>query len=170
MNTEHRNTRALADQLDVILRSMDVDYTKNDAGLLFTVSIPGERRKTIDVTLVVEDHALKVLSFVARCPEERHQQVWEELLRRNFELFSVAFTIDDRDHDIYLVGRVSHSSVNEHDIDRLLGVVHQATDGVFNRILELGFESSIRQEWRWRLDRGESTVNLQAFEQFKPRD
>ena len=33
----------------------------------------------------------------------------------------------------------------------------------FNTLLELGFASSIRKEWAWRLARGESLKNLQAF-------
>ena len=36
-------------------------------------------------------------------------------------------------------------------------------DELFNTILELGFASSIRKEWQWRIDRGESTANLEAF-------
>ena len=28
---------------------------------------------------------------------------------------------------------------------------------------QIGFESSIRAEWKWRRDRGESTANLEAF-------
>ncbi|MGZ4638313.1 MAG: YbjN domain-containing protein, partial [Actinomycetes bacterium] len=30
-------------------------------------------------------------------------------------------------------------------------------------ILELGFASSIRKEWEWRVAKGESTANLEAF-------
>ena len=36
-------------------------------------------------------------------------------------------------------------------------------DGSFNTILELGFASSIRKEWEWRVSRGEPTRNLEAF-------
>ena len=36
-------------------------------------------------------------------------------------------------------------------------------DESFNAILELGFASSIRKEWEWRISRGESTRNLEAF-------
>jgi hypothetical protein len=30
-------------------------------------------------------------------------------------------------------------------------------------MLEIGFGSSIRREWDWRVKRGESLANLQAF-------
>ena len=45
----------------------------------------------------------------------------------------------------------------------MLGQVLEAADGDFNTLLELGFATSIRREWEWRLRRGESTRNLQAF-------
>ena len=34
--------------------------------------------------------------------------------------------------------------------------------------LAIGFESSIRKEWAWRIKRGESTANLRAFARFGP--
>jgi hypothetical protein len=49
------------------------------------------------------------------------------------------------------------------EIDRLLGAVLEYADSSFNTILELGFASSIRKEYEWRLSRGESTRNLEAF-------
>ena len=50
------------------------------------------------------------------------------------------------------------------ELDRVLGQVLEAADGDFNTLLELGFASSIRREYAWRIDRGESTANLRAFE------
>ena len=32
-----------------------------------------------------------------------------------------------------------------------------------DRMLEIGFGSAIRREWQWRVARGESLANLQAF-------
>ena len=49
------------------------------------------------------------------------------------------------------------------ELDRLLGSVLTYADESFNTILELGFASSIRKEWEWRVSRGESTKNLEAF-------
>ena len=45
-----------------------------------------------------------------------------------------------------------------------------ATDENFDRALELGFATSIRKEWAWRLSRGESTANLRAFARFANPD
>ena len=45
----------------------------------------------------------------------------------------------------------------------LRGVVLDASDGAFNELLALGFLESMKKEWAWRISRGESTRNLDAF-------
>jgi hypothetical protein len=48
----------------------------------------------------------------------------------------------------------------------VLGCVLSYSDDNFNSALAIGFESSIRREWAWRIKRGESTANLRAFARF----
>ena len=55
-------------------------------------------------------------------------------------------------------------AVTADELDRVLGSVLEAADGDFNTFLELGFASSIRREYAWRTQNGESTANLAAFE------
>ena len=49
------------------------------------------------------------------------------------------------------------------EIDRLLGCVLSYSDDNFDPALMIGFASSIRKEWAWRVKRGESLANLRAF-------
>ena len=46
--------------------------------------------------------------------------------------------------------------------------VLEAVDSDFNTLLELGFRSSIQKEWEWRVSRGESLKNLEAFAHLRP--
>ena len=55
------------------------------------------------------------------------------------------------------------AAVTPDEVDRLLGAVLENADGSFNTLLELGFASAIRKEYAWRVSRGESTRNLDAF-------
>jgi hypothetical protein len=55
-------------------------------------------------------------------------------------------------------------SVTAEELDRIFGQVVDAVDRDFNALLELGFRSSIQKEWKWRVSRGESLKNLQAFQ------
>ena len=84
------------------------------------------------------------------------------MLFRSAQMYSVAFAINELG-DIYLVGRLPLVALSEQEIDRILGAVLQYSDSAFNPLLELGFSSAIRREWTWRVSRGESLANLQAF-------
>lgn len=128
----------------------------------FVITLEGERKLRTTVSLVVGDHALSINAFVARRPDEEAEAVYRWLLERNRRMYAVAFCIDHLG-DIYLSGRVSLDSVTREEVDRILGCVAEYSDGSFNTILELGFATAIRREWKWRVDRGEPTGNLEAF-------
>ena len=129
----------------------------------FLVTLPGTRRLQTHCWLVVREQALFVQAFVCRRPDEDHEAVYRFLLQRNARLYGVHYMLD-RIGDIHLVGRVPLEGVTPDEVDRLLGQVLEAADGDFNTLLELGFATSIRREYAWRNERGESVANLAAFE------
>jgi hypothetical protein len=143
------------------LSETGLDVVEHQPGV-FEVNLPGERKLQTTARLEVGDHALAVHAFVARHPDENVADVYRWLLERNLRLYAVAFAVDSVG-DIYLDGRVPLHAVTAAEVDRLLGAVATYADESFNIILELGFASSIRREWEWRLARGESTRNLEAF-------
>jgi hypothetical protein len=106
-----------------------------------------------------------VEAFFCRQPDENHEAFYRFLLERNGRMFGVHFTLDHVG-DVYLTGRLPLSAVTADDIDRLLGCVLSYSDENFDAALELGFGSAIRREWAWRVKRGESLANLQAFARF----
>jgi Putative bacterial sensory transduction regulator len=126
------------------------------------VELPGERRLKTNTMLTIGEHSVRVEAFVCRKPDENHEAVYRFLLKRNRRLYGVAYTLDNLG-DIYLVGRIALSAVTAEEIDRVLGQVLEAVDEDFNTLLELGFSGSIRREWAWRVSRGESLKNLEAF-------
>lgn len=158
----------------VIERALDereLTYDHPDPGRFF-VTLPGTKKLQTNCWLQVGRHALVVEAFVCRRPDEAHEAVYRFLLRRNAKLYGVHYTIDQVG-DIYLVGRVSLDAVSADELDRILGQVVEAADGDFNTLLEIGFASSIRREYEWRVSRGESLANLKAFEHLlspSPRD
>jgi hypothetical protein len=128
----------------------------------FVVTLEGEHKLRTTVSLAVGDHALSINAFVARRPDENAEAVYRWLLERNRRMYAVAFCIDHLG-DVYLSGRTSLEAVTRDEVDRILGCVAEYSDGSFNTILELGFATAIRREWKWRVDRGEPTGNLEAF-------
>lgn len=144
------------------LADMDVEHHRREPGQ-FMVTLPGTNRLQTHCWLVARDHSLFVQAFVCRQPDENHQGVYRFLLQRNARLYGVHYTLD-RIGDIHLVGRIGLDAVTPEEIDRVLGQALEAADGDFNTLLELGFASSIRREYAWRSERGESLANLKAFE------
>ena len=148
--------------IDSILSERGLDYQRKGENS-FVVELPGERKLKTTTILTVGEHSVRVEAFVCRKPDENFEGVYRYLLRRNRRLYGVHYTID-KVGDIYLVGRLSLHAVTGDEIDRILGQVLEAADGDFNMLLELGFAESIKREWAWRVSRGESLANLQAFE------
>lgn len=153
-------------ELDEVLRrtldERELSYQRKRPGTYF-VTLPGVQKLATNCWLIANRHALVVEAFVCRRPDEAHQDVYRFLLRRNAKLYGVAYTVDELG-DIYLIGRIGTERVTPDELDRVLGQVLEAADGDFNTLLELGFASSIRREWDWRVSRGESLANLRAFE------
>jgi hypothetical protein len=150
------------------LAANGIDHDETAEGL-FSFSLPGEKKLQTAVRLDVGGHALGVHAFVCRRPDENHERVYEWLLQRNLRLYAVAFAVD-RLGDIYLDARLPLAVLDDTELDRLLGSVLSAADESFNTILELGFGSAIRKEWRWRRERGEPTHNLEAFRGWLERE
>jgi hypothetical protein len=148
--------------IEGFLAERELKYTTPGPGRYF-VTLPGTKKLQTNTWLRLNPHALVIEAFVCRRPDEAHEDVYRFMLRRNAKLYGVAYTVDQLG-DIYLVGRVAPESVTPDELDRLLGQVLEAADGDFNTLLEIGFATSIRREYAWRVSRGESLANLKAFE------
>jgi hypothetical protein len=143
------------------LKDAELEWESPQPGT-YVVTLPGTRKLSTTCSLIVGRHTLSINAFVVRHPDENHEAVHRWLLERNTRLYGVAYAID-RLGDVYLVGRLPLAAVTPEELDRLLGAVLENADGSFNTLLELGFASSIRKEYAWRVARGESTRNLDAF-------
>ncbi|GAA2465546.1 type III secretion system chaperone family protein [Streptomyces lavendulocolor] len=128
----------------------------------YVVTLPGTRKLSTTLSLRLGRHSLSLNAFVIRHPDENEAAVHRWLLERNLRLYGVAYAVDGLG-DVYLTGRLPLSVVTPEELDRVLGSVLEAADGAFNTLLELGFATAIRKEYAWRVARGESTRNLEAF-------
>ncbi|TQK45439.1 putative sensory transduction regulator [Streptomyces sp. SLBN-118] len=150
-----------AQVIERTLKDAELEWESPEPGS-YVVKLPGTRKLSTTCSLRVGKHSLSVNAFVIRHPDENDAAVHRWLLERNLSLYGVSYAID-RLGDIYLTGRLPLSVISEEELDRLLGTVLEAADGAFNTLLEMGFASAIRREYAWRVSRGESTRNLDAF-------
>jgi Putative bacterial sensory transduction regulator len=153
-----------AETLDATLRESGLEYER-PARQQFVVNLPGTRRLKTACWLTVGEHAMSIEAFVMRKPDENAEQVYRYLLEHNARMYAVAWSVDDAG-DVYLTGKLPLVAVTPEEIDRVLGAVLEYADGSFNALLQLGFGSSIRREWAWRVKNNESLANLAAFEAF----
>ncbi|MFI6725063.1 YbjN domain-containing protein [Streptomyces sp. R-74717] len=154
-------TTQVAQIIEATLKDAELEWESPEPGS-YVVKLPGTRKLSTTCSLRVGKHSLSLNAFVVRHPDENDAAVHRWLLERNLRLFGVSYAIDQLG-DIYLVGKLPLSVVTPQELDRLLGTVLEAADGSFNTLLELGFASAIRKEYEWRVSRGESTRNLDAF-------
>ncbi|MFD9881907.1 YbjN domain-containing protein [Streptomyces alboflavus] len=148
----------------VIERALDeaeLEWESPEPGA-YVVKLPGTRKLSTTLSLRVGKHSLSLNAFVIRRPDENHEGVHRWLLERNLRLYGVGYAIDSLG-DVYVAGKLPLAAVTPDELDRLLGSVLEAADGSFNTLLELGFATAIRKEYEWRVARGESTRNLDAF-------
>jgi hypothetical protein len=157
-----------AETLEATLRESGLEYER-PGPQQFVVNLPGTRRLKTACWLVVGEHAMSIEAFVMRKPDENAEEVYRYLLEHNARMYAVAWSVDDSG-DVYLTGKLPLAAVTSDEIDRVLGAVLEYADGSFNALLQLGFGSSIRREWAWRVKNNESLANLAAFEAFAKRE
>ncbi len=158
MTVQERLAGVVADALD----GSELEWERGARDGEFVVSLPGEKKLKTVVSLVCGESALSISAFVVRNPDENHGEVYRFLLSRNLRLPGIAYAVD-RAGDVYVTGRVPAAGVDADYLDQVLGVVLAAADEPFNELLVMGFLTSMRKEWEWRVSRGESLRNLEAF-------
>src|ERR1039457_4898053 len=122
----------------------------------YLVRLEGKHKLATMTWLITGTHSLHVEAFFCRQPDENHARFYRFLLGRNGRMYGVHFALDP-------VGGLPLGSASADEIDRILGCVLSYSDENFDAALALGFASSIRKEWAWRVKRGESLANLRAF-------
>ncbi|GAB3749083.1 YbjN domain-containing protein [Yimella radicis] len=148
--------------LEGVLADNELDWEAGVNDGEYVVTLPGEKKLKTVTSLTVGENDLITAAFVIRQPDENHLDFYKFLLRRNLKLPGLAYSIDSSG-DVYVGGRVPLAAVDETYLDKLLGAVLRAADEPFNDLLVLGFLTSMKKEWEWRISRGESTRNLEAF-------
>jgi hypothetical protein len=148
---------ALAGALD----SLGLEFESPRPGACL-VALRGEHKLATMTWLIAGEHSLHVEAFFCRQPDENHAAFYRFLLERGARMYGVHFALD-RTGDVYLVGRLPLAAISPDEIDRVLGCVLSYADDNFDQALMLGFASSIRKEFAWRVKRGESLANLRPF-------
>jgi len=159
----------LADVVEAYLGDAAIDWEMGARDHEYVVTLPGEKKLKTVASLVAGPESLSVAAFVIRNPDENHEQFYRYLLRKNLRLPGLAYAIDPSG-DVYVTGRLPAAGVDAAYLDQLLGALLDAADTHFNELLAIGFLTSMQKEWDWRVSRGESLRNLEAFRHLLDHD
>jgi hypothetical protein len=107
------------------------------------VRMKGEQKDTFTIWLTLGQRTLHYETYVMPAPEENHELFYEHLLRRNLKLYGAAFAIGEEDA-VFLIGQLSNASIDEDELDRVLGSLYAWVEQFFRPALRIGFASRFK--------------------------
>ncbi len=125
------------------------DVTDGTASDRWYLRFRGEEKDVITVWLTLQQRTLHHEVQFMPAPEENLAGTYRYLLRRNADLFEMAFCLGDEDA-VYLVGRVPAALVDDDELDRIAGSSLHYVDEHFPTAMTLGFGSAYRRRPRRR--------------------
>ena len=119
-----------------------VERPEPDKPLWFVRAL-GEQKGVFTVWFMLRQRSLFIECYVMPSPEERRDEVFEYLLRRNLRMFGMKFSIGNEDA-VYLTAEIHNDDVCDAELDRLLGTAYMETEQSFRPAMRLGFGSKFK--------------------------
>ena len=119
-----------------------VELPEPDKPLWFIRAL-GEQKGVFTVWFMLRQRSLFIECYVMPSPEERRDEVFEYLLRRNLRMFGMKFSIGNEDA-VYLTAEIHNDDVCDAELDRLLGTAYMETEQSFRPAMRLGFGSKFK--------------------------
>ncbi|MCP3937982.1 MAG: YbjN domain-containing protein [Actinomycetia bacterium] len=107
------------------------------------VRLEGEERDFTAVWLTLRQRTLAFESFITPAPEDNRAEVFETLLRWNHQLSGARFSIGAEDA-IFIEGEIGYQTIDDYELDRILGTVYEAVERWFRPLLRLAFSSRLK--------------------------
>jgi len=120
------------------------DVTDRTASHRWYLRFKGEEKDFITVWLTLRQRTLHHEAQFMPAPDEHVTEVLQYLMRRNAELFAMAFCLGPEDA-VYLVGRVPAPLVDDEELDRIAGSSILYVDDHFPTAMALGHPAIYRR-------------------------
>ena len=102
------------------------------------IRLAGEEKEFVTVWLTLRQRTLHHEAQFMPAPESNVEKTFEYLLRRNASLRSMSFSLGPEDA-IYLVGEIPVATVDEDELDRVIGSCLAYVDECFPTAMAIGF-------------------------------
>ncbi|HMD45737.1 MAG TPA: YbjN domain-containing protein [Acidimicrobiales bacterium] len=123
------------------------DVTDRTASHRWYLRFKGDEKDFITVWLTLRQRTLHHEAQFMPAPEEHVTEVLQYLMRRNTELYGMAFCLGPEDA-VYLVGRVPAALVDDEELDRIAGSSILYVDEHFPTAMTLGHPAMYRRRPR----------------------
>ena len=104
------------------------------------VRLRGDVKEFTTIWLRLGQRTLRYETYVMPYPEENSNELFELLLRRNERLVGAHYALG-AENAIFLTGELVLSSVDEHELDRIIGTLYATVEAQFDDLVRLGFAS-----------------------------
>ncbi len=116
-----------------------VDRGEGDE-LRWYVRMRGEAKEYITLWFTLGQRTLRYETYVMPAPLENAAEVYEQALRRNERLVGAHFAIGVEDA-LFLRGELPLTSLNEAELDRVVGSLYAYVEQAFPAMIRLGYAS-----------------------------
>ena len=123
------------------------DVTDRTASHRWYLRFAGEEKEYITVWLTLRQRTLHHEAQFMPVPEEHVVEVFQYLMRRNMDLYGMAFCLGPEDA-VYLVGKVPAGLVDDDELDRIAGSSILYVDDHFPTAMTLGYPRLYRRRRR----------------------
>jgi len=107
--------------------------------------LEGEERDVTTVWLTLGQRTLKYETYFLPYPDDNKEELFELLLRRNYDLVGAQFGIGP-EHAIFLTGELPFHAVDEDELDRILGTIWEYVERYWRAALKMGFASQLKDK------------------------
>jgi hypothetical protein len=107
------------------------------------VRIRGEEKDVFTIWFTLRQRTLHYETYVMPAPEEQAGVLYEQLLRRNRQLYGAAFAIGEEDA-IFLVGQLANEAITDDELDRILGSLYAWVEQYFRPAMRIGYASRFK--------------------------
>lgn len=121
-----------------------VAVDRHDDEQRWYLRLRGDEKDFVTIWLTLRQRTLHHEAQVMPAPELNVRETYEYLLRRNAELHRMRFALGPEDA-VYLVGEVTVGSVDDDELDRIVGSSIAYVDAVFPTAMSIGFAGIFRR-------------------------
>ncbi|MGD0254534.1 MAG: YbjN domain-containing protein [Acidimicrobiales bacterium] len=98
----------------------------------------GDEKDFVTIWLTMRQRTMHHEAQVMPAPEVNIRETYEYLLRRNAEIYQMRFALGPEEA-VYLIGEVPVASVDDDELDRIVGSSLAYVDAVFPVAMSIGF-------------------------------